>query len=76
MRSKKGNGAAEQIAQDAPEFCEVKIICEGKELSEMEFPSPSPSPSPSPRATHPTPRFAQNQQQTTNDSFACGCFKI
>lgn len=73
MRSKKGNGAAEQIVQDAPEFCEVKIICEGKEMSEAVMTeSPSPSPSPSPRATHSTPRFAQNEQ----DSTACGCFKI
>ncbi|KAH6795863.1 hypothetical protein C2S51_036849 [Perilla frutescens var. frutescens] len=78
MRSKKGNGAADLIVQKAPEFCEVKIICEGKEMSELTtMESPSPSPSPSPRPTdHSTPKLAQNQDQTRSDSIACGCFKI
>ncbi|KAL1566905.1 U-box domain-containing protein 33-like [Salvia divinorum] len=79
MKSRKGNGAADQIVHKAPEYCEVKIICEGKEVSDLsitESPSPSPSHSPSPRPTHSTPTFAQNKQQTANDSAACGCFKI
>ncbi|KAL7088474.1 hypothetical protein ACP275_13G128800 [Erythranthe tilingii] len=82
MRSKKGNSGvlADQILQNAPEICEVKIICEGKEMSEL--PPESPSPSPSPRATDRPPKFAQGQevqdqqQKETNDLFACGCFKI
>ncbi|KAG6387533.1 hypothetical protein SASPL_152725 [Salvia splendens] len=81
MKSRKGNGAADQIVHKAPGFCEVKIICEGKEVSDLSmtespFPSPSPSPSPSPRPNHSAPTFAQNKQQTANDSAACGCFKI
>ncbi|XP_047974515.1 U-box domain-containing protein 33-like [Salvia hispanica] len=77
MKSRKGNGAADQIVHKAPGFCEVKIICEGKEVSDLSMTeSPSPSPSPSPRPTHSTPSFAQNKQQTANDSAACGCFKI
>ncbi|KAL1563049.1 U-box domain-containing protein 36-like [Salvia divinorum] len=77
IKSKKGNGTADQIVQKAPEFCEVKIICQGKEVTELEITeSPSPSPSPSPRPTHSTPTFAQNKYQTANDSAACGCFKI
>ncbi|KAI3456594.1 hypothetical protein Pfo_013257 [Paulownia fortunei] len=73
MRSRRGNGVTDQILQNASESCEVKIICEGKEMSELPFDSPSPSPSP--RATDRAPKFAQHQE-ATNDSFACGCFKI
>ncbi|XP_057795155.1 U-box domain-containing protein 33-like [Salvia miltiorrhiza] len=77
MRSKKGNGAADQIVQKAPEFCEVKIICEGKEISEVAtMETPSPSPSSSPRPAHSAPNFSQNNEHTTNGSIACGCFKI
>ncbi|PIN01060.1 Ubiquitin--protein ligase [Handroanthus impetiginosus] len=74
MRSKRGNGVIDQILQNAPEFCEIKIICDGKEMTEL--PVESPSPSLSPRAIGgPAPKFAQDQP-VPNDSFACGCFKI
>ncbi|KAK6149622.1 hypothetical protein DH2020_017147 [Rehmannia glutinosa] len=69
MRSRRGNGVIDQILSNAPESCEVKIICEGNEMSEL--PLDSPSPSLSPRATDPAPVFAQKQPS----SFPCGCFK-
>nr|GMD88571.1 putative U-box domain-containing protein 50 [Ipomoea batatas] len=74
MRSKRGSCTADQILQNAPEFCEVKIICEGKEVAtdQLESPSPSPSPGPSPRSAH-GPRQLQNQTQS--ESVGCGCFK-
>nr|GME03030.1 U-box domain-containing protein 36 [Ipomoea batatas] len=74
MRSKRGSCTADQILQNAPEFCEVKIICEGKEVAtdQLESPSPSPSPGPSPRSAH-GPR--QHQNQTQSESVGCGCFK-
>ncbi|KAK6154584.1 hypothetical protein DH2020_008832 [Rehmannia glutinosa] len=76
MRSRKlGNGVADQIVQGAPEFCEVKIICEGKEISEMMMESPSVSSSHRSTADS-TPKFVQEQEQTGIDSAACGCFKI
>ncbi|KAK6133174.1 hypothetical protein DH2020_033064 [Rehmannia glutinosa] len=76
MRSRKlGNGVADQIVQGAPEFCEVKIICEGKEISEMMMESPSLSSSHRSTADS-TPKFVQEQEQTGIDSAACGCFKI
>ncbi|KAJ0083167.1 hypothetical protein Patl1_09620 [Pistacia atlantica] len=32
LKSRKGNGIADQILQSAPEGCEIKIVCEGKEV--------------------------------------------
>ncbi|XP_057753394.1 LOW QUALITY PROTEIN: U-box domain-containing protein 54 [Arachis stenosperma] len=34
LRSRKGNGIADQVLQSAPEMCKVRIVCEGKEISE------------------------------------------
>lgn len=34
LRSRKGNGIADQVLQNAPESCEVRVICEGKEVNE------------------------------------------
>ncbi|KAL6544676.1 hypothetical protein OROMI_023538 [Orobanche minor] len=85
MRYRKGTGVAHQILKSAPDFCEVKIICEGKEMCELMTGSTSPhssssSPSPSPRRTtdHSTPRFGQRQEQeqTRFDSTSCGCFRL
>ncbi|KAK6124756.1 hypothetical protein DH2020_041508 [Rehmannia glutinosa] len=42
MRSRRGNGVIDQILSNAPESCEVKIICEGNEMSELPLDSPSP----------------------------------
>ncbi|XP_068643909.1 U-box domain-containing protein 33-like [Aristolochia californica] len=38
---KEGNGTAEQIQKNAPESCEVKIICHGEEVSGEIVSSPS-----------------------------------
>ncbi|KAK9156363.1 hypothetical protein Sjap_003843 [Stephania japonica] len=37
---KKGGGIAGQILKNVPETCEVKIICEGKEIIPDQMPSP------------------------------------
>ncbi|KAL3655519.1 hypothetical protein CASFOL_001305 [Castilleja foliolosa] len=64
MRYRKGNGVVDQIVQSAPEFCEVKIICEGKEMSELMMMDKTPSPSPSQRSTADfTPRFGQGEEK-------------
>lgn len=75
LKSKKGSGTADQILLNAPEFCEVKIICEGKEMVELQmFESPSPQAttgnSPKPIQSH-----TQDQNHAQNGSFGCGCFK-
>ncbi|GAB4826451.1 hypothetical protein Ancab_033346 [Ancistrocladus abbreviatus] len=31
LRTRKGNGTADQILQNAPHWCEIKCICEGKD---------------------------------------------
>ncbi|KAL8462508.1 hypothetical protein ACS0TY_033514 [Phlomoides rotata] len=64
IRSRKGNGVADQIVQSAPDYCEVSIICDGQQISAVESP-----PSPSPGALDPTPTIDSH-------SSACGCFKI
>ncbi|KAL0300909.1 UNVERIFIED_CONTAM: hypothetical protein Sradi_6367700 [Sesamum radiatum] len=61
--SRKGKGVADEIVQNAPEFCEVKIICEGKEMSEVMVESRSSSSSLSPRITH---HLLQGWPQTKN----------
>ncbi|XP_060218987.1 uncharacterized protein LOC132645800 isoform X2 [Lycium barbarum] len=75
LKSRKGCGTADQILLNAPEFCEVKIICEGKEMVELQmFESPSPkantADSPKPIQSH-----THDQNQAQNESFVCGCFK-
>ncbi|WMV11162.1 hypothetical protein MTR67_004547 [Solanum verrucosum] len=75
LKSRKGSGTADQILLNAPEFCEVKIICEGKEMVELQmFESPSPRAttgnSPKPIQSH-----TEDQNQVQNGSFGCGCFK-
>ncbi|KAJ0082865.1 hypothetical protein Patl1_09610 [Pistacia atlantica] len=42
LKSRKGNGIADQILQSAPEACEIKIVCEGKEVIDQMIKSPSP----------------------------------
>lgn len=64
---KLGSGVADQIVRGAPEYCEVKIICEGKEMSELTTADQSSSSSPS---------SPLHQHNTGNDSAGCGCFKI
>ncbi|KAL0310800.1 UNVERIFIED_CONTAM: hypothetical protein Sangu_2374700 [Sesamum angustifolium] len=74
--SRKGKGVADEIVQNAPEFCEVKIICEGKEMSEVIVESRSSSSSLSPRITHhPAPGLAPDQEHV-DESYACGCFNL
>ncbi|KAK4439479.1 hypothetical protein Salat_0282800 [Sesamum alatum] len=76
MRSRRGgSGVADQILQNAPEFCDVKIVCEGKEISDLPLDSPSTSLSPRSTSTdHRPPKFPQDQQP--NNASSCGCFKL
>ncbi|GJT58432.1 Rossmann-like alpha/beta/alpha sandwich fold protein [Tanacetum coccineum] len=76
-----GGGAIDQIVHNAPQFCEVKVICEGKEVSlQDQLTSEPPSPSstaPSQRDinvdTQKTMRVQQNQ---TIGFVNCSCFKL
>lgn len=68
-RSRKGNGVADQVVQNAPESCKVRIICEGKEVNEMMMMTPSPK-------IIATTNSANNVNNTKeNDSVLCVCFK-
>lgn len=76
LKSRKGSGTADQIILNAPEFCEVKIICEGKEMVELQmFESPSPQDSTTGNSPKPIQSHTDDQNQVQNGSFGCGCFK-
>lgn len=83
-RSKKGsNGIADQILQNAPERCRVRIISEGKEVNQQMLTTMS---SPSPRVNSNDHHIDDHQTQTPmpmkedqdhhqNGPVSCNCFK-
>ncbi|KAJ4831097.1 hypothetical protein Tsubulata_033013 [Turnera subulata] len=87
-KSRRGGGIAEQVFEDAPEYCEVKIICEGKEVNIdlMNCSTPSPRGSTDNNTSKPVHLLEESSNisssnhnntttSTNNDSFACMCFK-
>jgi hypothetical protein len=57
---KRGSTIAGQVQKSAPLYCEVKIICDGKEVTAVATASPTSPLSPSPlnngsRSNNPTP---------------------
>lgn len=91
LKSRKGSGIADQMLQNGQEGCEVKIICEGKEVIDQMIDSPPPrtsddtlkteSRSPKTPVEHSKkPRRSPSPKPTEeedqrNDSFSCMCFK-
>ncbi|CAK8564051.1 unnamed protein product [Lathyrus sativus] len=63
-RSRKGNGVANEVVQNAPESCKVRIICEGKEVNEQMMMMKTPS-----------PKIIATTNTKQNDSVLCVCFK-
>lgn len=84
---KRGSGIADQIVEDAPQYCEVKIICNGKEANDRTISSSSPHDSDytakSPQLQDESITNDNNNNivhndrnnSNNNDSFACMCFK-
>lgn len=70
LKSRKGNGTADQILQSATEACEIKIICEGKEVIDHMIESPSPRGN-----DNNTKAIQQMDENECKDSFSCMCFK-
>ncbi|CAK8564496.1 unnamed protein product [Lathyrus sativus] len=71
-RSKKGNGVADQVVQNTPESCKVRIISEGKEVNDEQRMMMMMTPSPKKIAT----TNSENSDNTKeNDSVLCVCFK-
>lgn len=76
-----GGGTLDQIIHNAPQFCEVKVICEGKEVSLQDQLTSEP---PSPSSTAPSQRdinvdtlkTMQVQQAHTDGFVNCSCFKL
>ncbi|KAK2984247.1 hypothetical protein RJ640_010206 [Escallonia rubra] len=71
-KSRPRRGIADQIIPNAPEFCEVIVICEGKQVFEDQM---AESPSPSPRGNEEHNRKPVQEEQQVNGSFTCNCFK-
>ncbi|XP_023003371.1 U-box domain-containing protein 35-like isoform X4 [Cucurbita maxima] len=78
LRSRGGSGIANEILQKAPEFCEVKVVCEGKETSQLGgLPSPISSPryqDDSSKDNDPNSTITVAEEQR-NSSVSCMCFK-
>lgn len=66
-KSKRRSGIADQILQKAPEFCDVMIICEGKQVFDKIIDLPSPHDN-----AHDS-KISQEEQRVV--PFTCGCFK-
>ncbi|XP_061344384.1 U-box domain-containing protein 54-like isoform X2 [Gastrolobium bilobum] len=65
LRSGKGNGIADQILQNAPQSCKVRIVCEGKEVNE--------------KITHAIANdtsLSLKEEDLQNDSVSCVCFNF
>ncbi|KAK2652683.1 hypothetical protein Ddye_012539 [Dipteronia dyeriana] len=71
-RRGSGSGIADQLLHNAPETCEIKIVCEGKEVIDQMMETPSPRGRGNQRSQSPKSSLEENQ---SNDSFACLCFK-
>nr|DAD23864.1 TPA_asm: hypothetical protein HUJ06_025327 [Nelumbo nucifera] len=70
--SRRGSGVEDQIKKNAPVFCDVKIICEGKEVTREQTESPtSPSLRGGDITTTPTTLELEDQRDT---SVSCACF--
>ncbi|XP_022926785.1 uncharacterized protein LOC111433795 isoform X2 [Cucurbita moschata] len=78
LRSRGGSGIANEILQKAPEFCEVKVVCERKETSQLGgLPSPISSPryqDDSSKDNDPNSTITVAEEQR-NSSVSCMCFK-
>ncbi|PWA68115.1 rossmann-like alpha/beta/alpha sandwich fold protein [Artemisia annua] len=76
-----GGGTLDQIVHNAPQFCEVKVICEGKEVSLQDQLTSEP---PSPSSTAPSQRdinvdshkTMRAQQDKTIGFVNFSCFKL
>lgn len=81
LRLRGGSGIANEILQKAPGFCEVKVVCEGKEASNQLAHCGSPSPLSSPRYHDNSSKdndpnsSATVAEEQRNSSISCMCFK-
>ena len=83
LRSRRGTGTADQILKNAPETCEVKIICEGTEViidQAVESPSPrgnvdSFNESDNSKTMQQEQREEEEDHDKRNEAISCMCFK-
>ncbi|XWS18110.1 hypothetical protein CRYUN_Cryun32bG0013500 [Craigia yunnanensis] len=73
LKSRRGIRIADQIIQSAPNTCEVKVVCEGKEVITQMIGSPSHSTSQ--RGNEDYFKTLQEADDHHDDSFACMCFR-
>lgn len=78
LRARKGSGVADQILQNLPEGCDLKIICEGNQVVLDQLTpdqSPPPSPSPSPLNGSGDRSTSVQESNGSNGSVSCMCFR-
>ncbi|XP_041027614.1 U-box domain-containing protein 35-like isoform X2 [Juglans microcarpa x Juglans regia] len=68
--SKRGNGIADQILHNAPETCEIKIVCGGKEVIDRMIVWPSPS------SNSKSKSMREGKEDKPHASFLCMCFNF
>lgn len=62
---------ADHILQSAPETCEIRVVCEGKEVIDQMI-----NDSPSPRNNDHNSLKASQEKNELPGSFSCMCFKL
>jgi hypothetical protein len=69
-----GNCIAEQVLHNAPENCQVNIICEGLEVNNEDQTFKSPSPRPATLSASSSFKLKSQDDTPSNDPFSCMCF--
>ncbi|CAN0841375.1 hypothetical protein LINGRAHAP2_LOCUS3255 [Linum grandiflorum] len=83
LKHRKGNtNIADQVILNAPEGCEISIVCQGHQVMTVDggtITSTGSSPSPSPRhmidTNHKAMELPAASNSNNGESFACMCFK-
>ncbi|CAJ1941546.1 unnamed protein product [Sphenostylis stenocarpa] len=66
-KSRKGNSVADQILQNSPESCKVRIICGGKEVNEQMMSPPT-------RTSLNDTSITSQKKEDHDDTVSCICF--
>ncbi|TKY53902.1 U-box domain-containing protein 35 [Spatholobus suberectus] len=72
-KSRKGNSIADQILQNAPQGCKVRIVSEGKEVNEQMM-SPPPQALTTRTSANDTSLTTPKKEDHQHDSVSCICF--
>lgn len=69
LRSRRGGGIADQVLQGVTGSCDIKVICQGKEVTDQT------SELPSPRSASDRFETSPEEDQRSDNTSSCACFK-